>query len=128
MRLLGTRRAALVAGVATVATVALAGCSAGQVAETALKKPSNMGVNADTADGTVAIRNLLVAYPGPAGYPAGANAPLEVSLANQTATGIVVDVSSRPAEDATPEEGVVAGAMVALVSSGSAATPDNVEP
>ena len=41
MRLHGNPpRSALVAGVATVAAVALAGCSAGQVAETALKEPS----------------------------------------------------------------------------------------
>jgi hypothetical protein len=150
MRLPVTRRAALVAGVATVAAVALAGCSAGQVAETALKKPSNMGVNADTADGSVAIRNLAVVYTGTTGYPAGGNAPIEVALFNQTNEEITVTVTTRPAEDVTPEEGIVSGTMVALVggdSAGSAEpsvapepsgsrpaatpdteTPDNVEP
>ena len=65
MRSLGTRRAVLVAGVATVAAAALAGCSAGQVAETALKNPSVHGVNAQNADGSVLIRGLAVAYNGP---------------------------------------------------------------
>jgi len=134
MRLPVNRRVALVAGVATVAAVALAGCSAGQVAETALKKPSNVGVNANTIDGSVYIRNLSVVYPGPAGYPAGGNAPLEVALFNQTDAEIVVTVTSRPAEDATPEQGVVSGTMVGLVGGPSAPgataaeTPDIVEP
>lgn len=132
MRLPVTRRAALVAGVATVAAVALAGCSAGQVAETALKKPSNMGVNAETADGSVAIRNLSVVYPGPEGYPAGGNAPLEVAMFNQTSAEIVVTVSSRPAENIAPEQGVVSGTMVGLVGGASAPaaaeSPGNVEP
>ena len=135
MRLPVSRRAALVAGVATVAAVALAGCSAGQVAETALKKPSNMGVNADTTDGSVAIRNLSVVYAGPAGYPAGGNAPLEVAMFNQTDAEIVVTVTSRPAEGTTPEQGVVSGTMVGLVggvsapaATATAETPANVEP
>jgi hypothetical protein len=150
MRLLGTRRAAVVAGVATVAAVALTGCSAGQVAETALKRTSAPGVNADTADGSVAIRNLLVIYPGPEGYPAGGTAPIEVALSNETSTPIVVNVSTRPAEATDAQAGVVSGTMVGLVGgesspsaepsvapepsgSRSAATPDtdtpdNVEP
>jgi hypothetical protein len=149
MRLLGTRRAALVAGVATVAAIALTGCSAGQVAETALKRPSNSGLNADTADGSVAIRNLAVVYNGSAGYPAGGNAPLEVALFNQTTTPIVVTVTTRPAANAGPEAGIVSGTMVGLVGDASAEpaqsatpepsgsrppatpdteTPDNVEP
>jgi len=145
MRLLGTRRATLVAGVATVAAVALTGCSAGQVAETALKKPSNMGVNTDTADGSIAIRNLTVIYQGPSGYPAGGDAPLEVFLSNQTTAPIVVTITSRPDPAATAQDPVVSGRMVALAGSGSgqsaepsaapepsgsrpAASPDNVEP
>jgi len=97
MRSLGFRRAALATGVAAVAAVALAGCSAGQVAETALKRPSNMGVNADNSNGSVLIRNLAVQYPGTAGYKAGENAPLELGLFNQTRQAITVLVSSQPA-------------------------------
>jgi hypothetical protein len=150
MRLLGTRRAALLAGIATVAAVALTGCSAGQAAETAIKKPSNGGLNADTNDLSVAIRNLTVAYNGTQGYPAGGSAPLEVALVNQSSTPITVNVSSRPPAGATEEQGVISGTMVGLTGGGSSAsappsvapepsgsrppatpdteTPDNVEP
>ncbi|MEU7903259.1 hypothetical protein [Actinoplanes sp. NPDC049118] len=106
MRSLGSRRAALATGVAAVAAVALAGCSAGQVAETANKKPSNMGVNAANSDGSIFIRNLAVQYPGTTGYKAGENAPLELALFNQTRQAITVTVTSRPAAtDAEAAEG-----------------------
>ena len=49
MRTLGTRRAVLVAGVATLTVAALAACSAGQIAETSLKKSSVRGLNAPNA-------------------------------------------------------------------------------
>ena len=66
MRSLGTRRAALAAGVAALAAVALAGCSAGQVAETALKKPSVHGrERRELRRQRSSIRNLMVAYAGP---------------------------------------------------------------
>ena len=127
MRLLGTRRAAVVAGVATVAAVALTGCSAGQVAETALKRPSVPGVNATTADGSVTVRNLSIAYPGPQGYPAGSSAPIEVTMSNETSAEIVVNVSTRPPENAAPEAGVVSGRLVGLVG-GESAQPSPAQP
>ena len=55
MRSLGTRRVALFAGAVTVAAVALTGCSAGQVAETSLKRPSNQGVNTANDTGVFAV-------------------------------------------------------------------------
>jgi hypothetical protein len=122
MRSLGFRRAALATGVAAVAAVALAGCSAGQVAETALKKPSVPGVNAQSADGSVLIRNLAVEYDGPTGYAAGDNAPLEVSLFNQTKKAITVLVSSQPATDEPEKAGVVSASSVRLVG-GADASP-----
>ena len=106
MRSLGTRRVALLAGAATVAAVALAGCSAGQVAETSLKRPSNQGVNTQNTTGSVLIRNLAVSYNGPAGYQPGANAPIEVNL-YQTANAITVVVASAPAASGAPATGVV---------------------
>ncbi|GAA3344281.1 hypothetical protein GCM10020358_46900 [Amorphoplanes nipponensis] len=118
MRSLGTRRAALATGVATLAAIALAGCSAGQVAETALKNASVYGVNAESSDGSVFIRNLAVSYNGSTGYPAGADAPLQVGLYNQTRQAITVLVSSQPA---TGGEALVSARSVALV--GGAATP-----
>ncbi len=130
MRSLGTRRAALATGVATLAAIALAGCSAGQVAETALKNPSVYGVNADATDGSVFIRNLAVAYPGTAGYPAGADAPLQVGLYNQTRQPVTVLISSRPAAETTGKDSVVSARSVALIGGAtpSAATTAIPEP
>ncbi|AGZ46517.1 hypothetical protein [Actinoplanes friuliensis] len=122
MRSLGSRRAALVTGVAAVAAVALAGCSAGQVAETALKRPSNMGVNADSSDKSVYIRNLSVQYPGTAGYAAGDSAPLELGIFNQTKQPITVLVSSRPVTDESVKDEIVSARVIGL-SGGAAATP-----
>lgn len=127
MRLLGTRRAALVAGVATVAAVALTGCSAGQVAETALKKPSNMGVNATSSTNAVVIRNLAVAYNGTQGYEAGANAPLELAIFNKTTAEITVNVSSQPLAGAAEGRSVVSARQVALTG-GTASAPPSAAP
>lgn len=121
MRSLGTRRAFLATGVATVAAIALAGCSAGQVAETSLKRPSNPGANVGNSKGSVVIRNLSVQYPGIEGYAAGENAPLELGIYNQTRQAITVLVSSQPLADAGDKQGVVSGKQVGLV--GAAATP-----
>jgi hypothetical protein len=120
MRSLGTRRLVLVAGLAAATAVAVAGCSAGQVAETSLKRPSNQGVNVDNSNGTVAIRNLAVAYNGSEGYSAGESAPLEVSLFNRTTQPVTVLVSSRQPDPALGSD-VVSGTNVVLVG-GSAAS------
>jgi hypothetical protein len=119
MRLSGVRRAALAAGLATAAALTLSACSAGQVAETALKKPSNGGVNASTADGSVVIRNLQVVYNGTEGYAAGANAPIQMAIYNQTRQQIVVTVTSTP--PATPNEQIVSARQVGLIGVGGAA-------
>src|SRR5689334_13765389 len=99
MRSLGTRRVTLAAGVATVAVIALAGCSAGQVAETALLKTPISGLNTSSPDGSLQIRNLQVIYNSPEGYPANGQAPLEVALFNQTTTEMTVLISSKPLQN-----------------------------
>jgi hypothetical protein len=128
MRTLGTRRAVLVAGVATVTAAALVACSAGQVAETALKNSSVQGVNAQNADGSVLIRGLAVTYKDPAGYPAGGAAPLEVNLYNGTKQSITVLVSSQPPAEAAEGQNVVAARSVVLLgnepTTPSTAIPD----
>ncbi|MFF0375344.1 hypothetical protein [Actinoplanes missouriensis] len=115
MRPLGTRRAVQAAGAATVAVLALAGCSAGQVAETAILDTPIAGVDTQTTSGSVYIRNLQVEYPGVEGYKAGANAPLELSLYNQTDNEITVSISSRPTEQAQ----VVSASQVGVVTRGA---------
>jgi hypothetical protein len=128
MRTLATRRAVLAAGAAAVATAVLAGCSAGQVAETALKRPSAPGVNQENSDGSVAIRNLTIAYNGPQGYPAGGSAPLELGLYNQTTQPITVNISSGRPTNGPVDPEVVTGTSVGLVggpvTASSAAVPE----
>src|SRR5262245_48265372 len=126
MRLSGVRRAALAAGMATAAAVALSACSAGQVAETALKKPSNSGVNASTADNSVAIRNLQVVYNGPEGYESGANAPLEMAIFNRTTQELVVTITSTP--PATPGGQVISARQVGLSGGASSSTAPSAAP
>lgn len=124
MRFTGRRAAALVAGTAAVTALALTGCSAGQVAETALKKPSNSGVNANNSNNSVVVRNLQVLYNGVEGYAPDAQVPIEVGLFNQTTEPVVVMVSSRPLTGAPANQGVVAAGQVGLLGGGSApATP-----
>ena len=118
MRSLGTRRAALFAGAATVAALALSGCSAGQVAETAILDTPIAGVNTQSKNGSVLIRNLQVEYPGTEGYEAGENAPLELSLYNQTNAAVTVTVGV--AEPTRPQ--VVGAANVGFVSTPATVT------
>jgi len=102
MRSLGTRRVALAAGAAIAAVIALSGCSAGQVAETAMLKSPISGLNTQSPDGTLLIRNLQVAYDGPTGYPANGTAPLQLSLYNQTEQPMTVTITSGPQTGAGP--------------------------
>lgn len=126
MRSLGTRRATLTTGAAALAAIALTGCSAGQVAETALKKPSVYGVNAESSDGSVFIRNLAVAYDGSAGYASGDDAPLQLGLYNQSRQAVTVLISSRPATGADGKDSVVSARSVGLTG-GAAASPEPSE-
>jgi hypothetical protein len=121
MRSLGTRRATLGAGAATVAVIALGGCSAGQVAETANLKAPVAGVNTASPDGGLLIRNLQVVYNNSMGYPANGSAPLEMSLFNQTQSPITVTISSKPLQNETA--GLVTAQQVGLVGDASAASP-----
>lgn len=121
MRTLGTRRAVLAAGVATVTAAALAGCGTGQVAETALKNASVYGVSAQNANGSVLIRGLAVVYNNTAGYARGASAPLELNLYNETKEPVTVLVSSQPPSETTAEGSVVSARSVTL--SGGQASP-----
>lgn len=98
-----TRRAAILAGAATVAALALSGCSAGQIAETSNKEPSVYGLNTENADRSVLIRGLAVGYQGVKGYPVGGSAPLEVALYNETAQPITVRITSQPPQQQNPQ-------------------------
>ncbi|MCU7727261.1 hypothetical protein ODJ79_26325 [Actinoplanes sp. KI2] len=125
MRSLGTRRVALAAGAAMAAVIALSGCSAGQVAETAILESPISGLNTQSPGGALLIRNLQVPYNNPTGYPANGTAPLQVSLFNQTEQPLTVTITSKPQTNVVPE--VVSAMQVGVgappSSSGASAAP-----
>lgn len=126
-----TRRAARLGVAAVVGAVALSGCGTGQLAETVNKEPSVYGVNTQSPDGSVLIRGLAVTYRDPEGYPAGASAPLELALYNETASPVTVRIASAPAAGAGAT--VVSGRNVTLSGApdpGASATgiPAEAEP
>jgi hypothetical protein len=96
---------------AVVAVTALMGCSAGQVTQTSSGVSSVSGLNTQTDDGSVLIRNLAVSYHGTAGYPAGATAPLELLLFNQTGEPVTVSIGSRPSDANVRADIVSAGSV-----------------
>jgi hypothetical protein len=120
--------AAWLAGAVVGAGLLLSGCSAGQIAETARKDPSIQGVNADAqlveggqVVGSVGVRDVLVAYPGPEGYERGGDAPLEVRIFNETPEAVTVQVqAAQPADGAN---GMIRASSVVLVGDAAATTP-----
>ena len=83
---------ALVAG--ACAALALAGCSAGQLTQTASQVAAVPGANVTV--GSIALRDLKIQYNGPEGYRPGDDAPLAVRIFNDgtepvTLTGVTAD-------------------------------------
>jgi copper(I)-binding protein len=94
------RRTALVAiGLA----LALGGCSAGQLAQTAYVQPAVDGANGQA--GPIALRNIKIAYPAAGRYQQGDSARLELFAANtgdqaDSLTGIRTDIAGSVRFDA----------------------------
>ncbi|NUR30715.1 MAG: hypothetical protein HOV83_33505, partial [Catenulispora sp.] len=118
--------AATVAGLAALGT--LGACSSGQITETAYMRAAVPGVSqnftvtgaAEAPATNVALRNMLVVYGGVNGYPAGASAPLQLSLFNNTPAPVKVTISA-PA--------VASGLSIRQNPAGSVgASPQSVEP
>jgi copper(I)-binding protein len=87
--------AAVASGVGAV--LALAGCSAGQITQTATQVAPVVGISGDAGD--IALRNLVIEYNGPEGYAAGSDAPLVVRLFNRGQEPVtLVGVSADKAE------------------------------
>jgi copper(I)-binding protein len=119
-------RIRLVAGSALVgALLVLSACGAGQLAQTAQQQSAIAGVNGQTADGSVALRNALIPFNGPQGYPQGGNAPMAVSIFNNGPNAVkLVDVSAKDASDVV----LVGGAAANLAPSPSAPPPATASP
>ncbi|GAB3967735.1 hypothetical protein [Plantactinospora veratri] len=113
----------MLAGTATAATLLLSGCGAGQIAETAAKVPTSVGTNAQSADNNFKVRNLSIDYLNTQGYPAGADAPMNVGLFNDSGEAVTVRVSSAGARAV-----VLAGAAGGTASASPSATTGSPSP
>lgn len=95
---------------------AVSACSAGQITQTSSQVASVPGANAsacvDAKTCRVVLRDVLIPYKDPAGYPAGSNAPLVVRLFNQDTAPITL----------TGVEAPKAAASVALTGGASTGT------
>jgi hypothetical protein len=113
-----SRRAALLAAVAAAAALLASGCGAGQIAATARIAPAVPGANGEAqvtdangdSTGTVSVRNVLVVYKDPKGYPRGGTAPLDVHIFNDTSGEVTVTVSSPGAASVVLTRGGTASA------------------
>jgi copper(I)-binding protein len=92
------------AGLVVVGGLALAGCGAGQVAQTAQQQSTTDGVNAQAGD--IAIRNAALDYPNDGAYAKGDNARLRMVVVNQgTEADTLLSVSSTAADGVTITDG-----------------------
>jgi hypothetical protein len=73
---------AILAATTALAAGLMSGCSAGQKTQTDTMVPAVPGVNADSADHTIGLRDVTVVHDGQ-GYPKGGTAPLAVRIFNR---------------------------------------------
>lgn len=97
--------------------LALAGCGAGQDAASARTLESVPGVDADAAG--IAVRNAVVLFEAE-GYPAGADAPLELSIVNRNEQPVRLVTASA--------EAVRSVTVASVVRVGGTAAPEPAEP
>lgn len=113
----GRRGRLLLAGTVTATALLASGCGAGQIAETANFAPGVPGVSATTPDGRFKIVNLAIAYPGPDGYAAGADAPLILAIHNDTLEPATVEISTTDARAVVLDSGPAGASPTAPESS-----------
>ncbi|AYF31240.1 hypothetical protein AB0J77_04730 [Micromonospora tulbaghiae] len=119
--------ALLLAGTAAAASLLLSGCGAGQISETANKIPSVQGVNVQTSDNLYKVRGLYVQFPGPKGYEAGSNAPVNVVIYNDSEKPVTVTVTTDSAREIVLT-GSGAGESGAATPTGSPTEPATASP
>lgn len=109
-----------------VGALALAGCGAGQVAQTAQQVTAVGGANAGA--GSVAVRNVEIEFgeqvEGASVYPAGGDAPLQMSIVNSgTAADRLVSASSPAAAsvEVTGDVEIPAGRLLTVEGEPAAA-------
>lgn len=117
----------VLAGLVVVGGLVLAGCGAGQIAQTAQQKPTVDGQMAQV--GPLAIRDAALEYPAGGVYERGSDARLRMVVVN---TGIVPDAlvsaSSPVATDATISQGGSAEATGSATPEPSASASQTASP
>jgi hypothetical protein len=99
--------------VAALAAFALAGCGTGVKSQTAHEVSAVPGYNVTNNEGTVGVRNALLAYPGKDGYKAGSDATVDIRLFNNTGSPVQVVIKS---DDATVKDGTITVPSMGLVT------------
>jgi hypothetical protein len=107
---------AFAASAAVAAGLLLAGCGSGQDTQTERQRPPVSGVNINSADNTIMLRNLAIEYAGTDGYESGASAPISLRIAN-------VNESTVRLVSVTSDAGTVVLAGPGAVPSSAAASP-----
>ena len=123
----GSRGPALLLAGTAAASLLLSGCGTGQISETANKIPSVQGVNVQTSDNLYKVRGLYVQTPGPKGYEAGSNAPLNVVIYNDSQKPVTVTVTTDSAREIVLT-GSGAGESGAATPTGSPTEPGTASP
>lgn len=117
----------VLAGLVVVGGLALAGCGAGQIAQTAQQKPTVDGQMAQV--GPIAIRDAALEYPAGGVYERGSDARLRMVVVN---TGIapdtLVSASSPVATDVTISQGASAEAAGGGTPEPSASASETASP
>jgi copper(I)-binding protein len=104
----------VLAGLVVVGCLGLAGCAAGQIAQTAQQRPTVDGQEAQV--GPIAIRYAALEYPTGGSYEQGSDARLRMVVVNTgDSADVLTSVRSDVAEDVTITQGT------SLPASGSAA-------
>jgi copper(I)-binding protein len=121
--------AAAVAACAVVAAGLLSACGAGKIAQTAQIAPAVPGVSGQASDRAVVVRDAMVDYREPKGYPAGASAPLSLWIVNSTqqAVRLVGVTAALPGGDQNAAAQVVLSNSAAA-SSAPCVTPRSIAP
>lgn len=123
-------RVALVAG-AVAGALALAGCGAGQIAQTAEQQSAVSGASATAQH--IEIRNAEIEYPvggsqGPTAYAAGSSAPVTMTIANDDDLPDRLVSASSPAASSVQITGDTTvpphGALIASTTPGG--TPSSI--
>ncbi|UWZ37001.1 hypothetical protein Drose_01335 [Dactylosporangium roseum] len=115
-----------VLGAALLASAALSvgllsGCGAGQITGTDTQVPAIPGVNADSADGHLALRDAAVVFAD--GYKAGSTVPLSVRLFNNSKQAVKLTGVTTPAGTVVLVGKSSAGAAPTAAPSSAGAAP-----